>query len=179
MKIAVILISVIALIILVIIVVFAFLFSLGFAFSILRIVLYLVVLLFRWIRNKSSAEVKDFRTGAKKKINKRAYKRDLKEWKDEIKLRREQYIPSIVRICKNFARAMKLWYKKEYLQNDTVLNIQMGRLGKFAMSVEVFFNEPRPFLEIKGGETEEIYLEDFSEEKLIEALKKRRKYIVY
>jgi len=179
MKIALVAVSIIFLIILVIAAMFALLFSLGLIYSVLRNILYPLFLIFRWIRNSFNRQVKDFRAGFKKKINKRVYKKTLlKDWKAEMRSRRKEYAPPIIRICKNFARAMKLWYKKEYLRDNTVLDIGMGRFGKFAISVVVSFNEEKPSIVINGGGTTEILLDDFSEEKLVAALKERRMYLI-
>jgi hypothetical protein len=133
-----------------------------------------------WLRSLFNIQIRDFRRSKpKKKLRIPGYGKELKYWRKDLAYIKKTYARSISRMCRNFAKTMKLWRREEYSLNDTVLNIDMGRFGKFAMSVVVYFNEEKPHIRIKGGGTEEILLKEFSEEKFAEALKKRQKYIVW
>ena len=162
--------------------IFVFLAFIGIAVAIFIFHILLVILrfLYRIVANKTNPQIRTFRifgakiksvTKGKVKEGKEAEKRVGKEFKDI----KKKYEGRIMKTCKNFARALKMWHRHYYHFGD--LYIVMGIWGKFALYIKVFFCEAEPYLEIsesinpKNGE--KLYLKDFSEEKLGEMLKKQ------
>ena len=148
-------------------------------------VIFLIISRFFWkiIIKWTSPHFRTFRKETKK--SKRIIKafnrgRD-KSYKKGAKVVRKKYVKRITRVCWGFASVLNLWRTKSYFDEKTILLINMGKFGKHAIAVKVFFNEDYPYLKVDESnkiddeimaEPFTLLLSEFTEEKLKEELKR-------